>query len=261
MTNDTGGPATVPDTVESTTGAGLRVERLVSGYSGVAIVRGVSMFVSPSTISVIVGPNGSGKSTFIKTLFGLVKPLAGTVYFDGRNIAGLAPVQRLAHGIGYVPQLPSIFPTMSVQENLEMGVYSQRHRDDIEPLDYAFELFPALAERRLALAQTLSGGERRMLEISRSLLLRPSLLLLDEPSVGLSPALTGQMFTLLRKLCTDLGVAMLIVEQNAKTALEACDTGVVLVSGRVAHQGNGKELLANAEVRRAFLGGGPTPDS
>lgn len=257
MANGMPGPDVHSGSVATSGDTGLRVERLVSGYAGARIVRGVSMAVPPSQISVIVGPNGSGKSTLIKTLFGLVKPLSGAVYFDGENLSGVAPVGRLGRGMGYVPQLPSIFPSMSVQENLEMGLYCHRNRPETQPLERAFEIFPQLADRRDALASTLSGGERRMLEISRSLLLSPSLLLLDEPSVGLSPALTGQMFTLLRQLCTDLGVGMLIVEQNAKTALEACDTGLVLVSGRVAYRGDGRELLANSEVRQAFLGGGP----
>lgn len=232
-------------------------DRVVSGYHGNMIVRGVSFEVPTSGIIAIVGPNGSGKSTLIKTAFGLVRVASGQIRFGDQNLAGMSPAQRLACGIGYVPQLPSVFPSMSVQENLEMGLYCDRGgAEAAHPLEYAYELFPQLAGRRSAAARTLSGGERRMLEISRSMLLRPSLLLLDEPSVGLSPALTKHMFEILVRLRETAGVALLVIEQNAKTALQICDEGIVLVGGKIAYHGTGKELLADDEVRRAFLGGG-----
>lgn len=234
----------------------LVLENVISGYRGTMIVRGVELEVPESGIVAIVGPNGSGKSTLIKTVFGLVRLGGGSIRFGGRDLAGFTPAQRLLGGIGYVPQLPSVFPSMSVQENLEMGLYCNRGGEqEAHPVEYAYELFPQLAGRRTALARSLSGGERRMLEISRSMLLRPTLLLLDEPSVGLSPALTRQMFDMLVHLRETAGVSLLVIEQNAKTALEMCDEGVVLVAGKVAYRGTGTELLADDEVRRSFLGG------
>lgn len=192
----------------------------------------------------------------IKCAFGLLRPTYGKVTFEGEDITRLSPAQRLGLGIGYVPQLPSVFPSMSVTDNLQMGLYGSRSRvAEHLPVEFAFDLFPRLGERRSAIARSLSGGERRMLEIGRTMLLRPKLILLDEPSVGLSPLLTAQLFETLSDLRDRSGVAILLIEQNARTALEMCDTGVVLVSGRIAYQGSGGELLADDEVRRSFLGG------
>jgi ABC-type branched-subunit amino acid transport system ATPase component len=242
--------------------SGLLIATDVSaGYRDNLIVRGISLEVPKAGIVAIVGPNGSGKSTLIKALFGLVRLQGGTVVFDGRNITRRTPADLLSDGVGYVPQLPSIFPSMSVWENLEMGLTSAHHTGrSVWPAQHALDLFPALADRRHALAGTLSGGERRMLEIGRTMLLQPSLILLDEPSVGLSPSLTKRLFAILLELREATGVAMLVVEQNVRTALDVCDEALVIVSGQVAHRGKGADLLADPVVRRSFLGAGrPTP--
>jgi ABC-type branched-subunit amino acid transport system ATPase component len=234
----------------------LVLDDIVAGYQGNVIVHGVSLTVPEAGIVAIVGPNGSGKSTLIKSVFGLVHISHGHISLDGQEISSLSPAKHLDRGMGYVPQLPSIFPSMTVQENLEMGLSRNKGRNGHLP-DYAFELFPSLEKRRTAKAGTLSGGERRMLEIGRTMLLRPSMILLDEPSVGLSPKLTKHLFEVLVQLRETAGVSLLIVEQNARTALEMCDEAVVLVAGRIAHQGRGMDLLADETVRQSFLGGRP----
>jgi len=234
----------------------LDVDNVVSGYGKVIIIHGISIHIDHGEIVTIIGPNGSGKSTLLKTIFGILKPVAGQITFNNLNIAGLRPDEVMAKGIGYVPQLGNIFRTLTVQENLEMGAYTRTGdpevQNDIQELN---DMFPILKERRKVRAGNLSGGEAQMLAISRALMGRPQLLILDEPSASVAPALVD---TILEKLVEirDLGItrALLVVEQNARKSLAISDRGCVLVMGKKVHEGSGKKLLSE-EIGQLFLGG------
>ncbi|MFC4002948.1 ABC transporter ATP-binding protein [Prauserella oleivorans] len=235
----------------------LDVRGLRAGYRGVDILHGVDLTVGEGEIVCVVGPNGSGKSTIFKALYGLIDVREGTVLFDGEDITAYGPQQLLTAGIALVPQLPAIFPAMTVYENIELGMYLERDRAKIRRrIDEVFDLFPKLAARRTQQAGTLSGGERRALEIGRSLMLQPRLVLMDEPSVGLSPLLVREVFEQLRSLRDAAGLTFLMIEQNARSGLELSDRGYVIERGRVTYTGAGSELLADDEVRRTFLGVG-----
>ena len=234
----------------------LRVEGVTGGYGGFDILHDVDLEVRRGEIVCIVGPNGSGKSTVFKAIYGLIRPRLGTVTFDGTDVTGTTPEALLRSGMALVPQLSTVFGEMSVYENLELGMYVVRDRARIaRRIDEVFDLFPRLRERRDQHAGSLSGGERRALEIGRSLMLDPTLVLMDEPSVGLSPKLVGEVFDQLVALRDDAGITFLMVEQNARSALAIADRGYVVERGRTTHTGSGQELLADPEVRRAFLGG------
>lgn len=234
----------------------LDVEDVYAGYAGFDILHGVSLHVNHGEIVCVVGPNGSGKSTVFKAIYGLIGVRRGRILFEGKDICGERPQQLLRTGIAMVPQQPSVFHAMTVRENLELGMYlvhdKARTRQRIEQV---FELFPRLADRRAQNAGTLSGGERRALEISRALMLDPTLVLMDEPSVGLSPILVGEVFEQIRRLREQAGLTFLLIEQNARSGLELSDRGYVLDQGVIAYTGTGKALVADEEVRRAFLGG------
>lgn len=234
----------------------LEVRDLVAGYDGVTILHGLSLRVGAGEIVCVVGPNGSGKSTLFKAVFGLIGVQSGEVLFEGTPVGGVGPQALLRRGVALVPQLSSVFPQMTVQENLELGTFIARDRSlTAMRIDEVFGLFPRLAERRRQLAGTLSGGERRAVEIGRALMLRPRLLLMDEPSVGLSPVLVREVFEQLRRLRREAGLSFLLIEQNARSGLELSDRGYVIDQGRVAYEGDGDSLLGDPEVRRAFLGG------
>lgn len=232
----------------------LEARDLRAGYvPEVDIVRDCDLDVAEGDLVSVIGPNGAGKSTLIKSLFGLVPVRGGTVRFKGEDVTG-APTHRLvAAGIGYVPQTENVFPTLTVEENLEMGAYL-RPRIIKERYEELFEWFPILAERRKQRAGTMSGGQRQLVALARALMLQPSLLLLDEPSAGLSPANVDVIFERIQ-LINSKGVAILMVEQNARRALAMSDRGYVLEMGQNRFTGPGKELLNDPKVIDLYLGG------
>ena len=232
----------------------LELDEVVAGYDEVEVLRGVSLAVRAGDIVAIIGANGAGKSTLLRTVFGMVTPRAGSIRFAGEEIGGRTPIEVLKRGIGYVPQGRCNFPAMTVDENLQMGAYLRRDtrvRDDIEAV---FERFPVLGGRRDSPAGTLSGGQQQILEMAISLLLRPRLLLIDEPSLGLDPRMVEVVFNTIAEISRD-GTTILMVEQNAKKALEVADRGFVLELGRNRFEGTGRHLLDDPEVRRHYLGG------
>ena len=232
----------------------LAGEELTGGYGGgVDILRDCSIAVDRGEIAVVVGPNGAGKSTAMKALFGMLRLRAGRVLLDGRDITTLAPQARARRGMGFVPQTDNVFRSMTVEENLEMGAFLRD--DDISAtMNEVYRLFPVLSEKRRQPVGELSGGQRQQAAIGRALMNRPQVLMLDEPTAGVSPIVMSELFERIIDIAHG-GVAILIVEQNARQALELADTGFVLVQGRNRHTGAGAELLANPEIRRSFLGG------
>jgi len=232
----------------------LRVEDARGGYGKVDILNGCSLNVEADQVAVIIGPNGAGKSTLMKAVFGLVHLRKGGVFFDGEDITNLATQKVVRHGLAYVPQESNVFPTMTVEENLEMGAYLRD--DDFAPqMERVFELFPRLAERKNQSAGTMSGGERQMLAMGRAMMMEPRLLLLDEPTAGLSPKFIDQTFEMVKHVNKELGIGILMVEQNAKQALAIADMGYVLVMGENRHTDTGRALLDDPEVGQLFLGG------
>ena len=231
----------------------LDVAGVVAGYGETEILHGVSMSVDQGEVVTIIGPNGCGKSTLMKAIVGLVRVRTGTVCFQERDISGQPPERIVRNGLCYVPQSNNVFPTMTIRENLEMGAFVRNddHRGRIEEM---FQLFPDLARRPGQRAGSLSGGQRQMLAIARALMLDPVLLLLDEPSAGLSPAMMDNVFERIREI-NESGVAVLLVEQNAREALNMSDRGYVLVAGENRLEDTGKDLLDNPEVARLYLGG------
>ncbi|WP_338729119.1 ABC transporter ATP-binding protein [Haladaptatus sp. DJG-WS-42] len=232
----------------------LEVRDLDAGYGeDLQILTDVDMDVGESEYVTIVGPNGAGKSTMMKSVFGLTTHMGGTVEFNGEEISGLNPEEIIHKGIGYVPQNDNIFPTLTVQENLEMGAYILDELPQ-DALNAVYERFPILKERKDQKAGTMSGGQRQMLAMGRALMLEPELLLLDEPSAGLAPDLVMEMFDKIDEI-NDAGTAIMMVEQNAKEALRRCDRGYVLANGQNRFMDSGDALLADDEVRQEFLGG------
>ncbi len=232
----------------------LAAERLVGGYGGADILKGVSIRVDQGEIVVIVGPNGAGKSTVMKAVFGLVALREGSVTFDGEDIAKLPTEQRVRRGIAYVPQERNVFVSLSVQENLEMGGFA-RKTIPRDVFDRIYALFPPLAEKKKQPAGELSGGQRQMLAVGRALMVEPKVLLLDEPTAGLSPRAMGEIFACIRAI-NGQGVGILMVEQNARQALGLAHRGYVLATGENRYADTGAALLANREVAESFLGGG-----
>ena len=231
----------------------LEVSNIVAGYGETEILHRISIAVEENHIITIIGPNGSGKSTLLKSIFGLVKPSKGQVVFQGKNITGLAPEAVVRRGLCYVPQSSNVFPSLSINENLEMGAFIRK--DDFrQRLDEVYGLFPDLAGRRKDRAGTLSGGQRQMLALARALMLDPALLLLDEPSAGLAPNLVGSVFEKIRGI-NQAGVAIILVEQNAREALRISHWGYVLASGQNQLEDRGENLLSNPDVARLYLGG------
>jgi len=231
----------------------LTVEGLTTGYGGAEVLRSLSLRVEEGTIVSIIGPNGAGKSTAMKAVFGLLRPWAGRIQFDGRDIGGLAPDRIVRAGMCFVPQTDNVFPSLTVEENLEMGAFVLDGPLK-ERKERVYDLFPRLAERRRQRAGKMSGGERQMVAMGRALMLDPKLLLLDEPSAGLAPLLVDMIFEKVRDVNAS-GVAILMVEQNARKSLELADHAYVLVGGRNALDGTGSTLLDDPEVGRLYLGG------
>ena len=231
----------------------LAIEKLIGGYGQMTILNGVDLTLERGQIGVIVGPNGAGKSTLLKAMFGLVDIFSGSIRVNGSEIARTPPERMAARRIAYVPQEYNIFPTLTVVENLEMGAYTRRD-DWSQVLERMFDIFPPLKDKRRQPAGELSGGQRQMVAFARALMIEPELLLLDEPTAGLSPMFMSEIFD--RVLAINAtGVTIALVEQNAKQALAIAHRGFVLANGANSFTGTGRELLDDPEVARSFLGG------
>jgi len=231
----------------------LSATGMTGGYGGADIIVDCNLHVDRGEVAVVVGPNGAGKSTAMKAVFGMLKLRRGRVELDGVDITALPPQDRVGVGMAFVPQTSNVFVSLTVEENLEMGAFIRR--DDIRPtLEQVYTLFPVLREKRRQPAGELSGGQRQQVAVGRALMTRPSLLMLDEPTAGVSPIVMDDLFDRIIEVART-GIAVLMVEQNAKQALEIADRGFVLVQGGNRFTGSGAELLANPEVRRSFLGG------
>ena len=231
----------------------LSGENMVGGYGGADILKGCSIDVNEGEIAVIVGPNGAGKSTAMRALLGMLDLKQGSVQLRGKDISSLSPQDRIAEGIAFVPQTSNVFTSMTVFENLEMGAFL-RNDDISETLEQIYELFPILAEKKDQLAGELSGGQRQQVAVGRALMSQPAVLMLDEPTAGVSPIVMDELFDRILEV-RQTGVAILMVEQNARQALDIADRGFVLVIGENRHTDTGAALLADPEVRRSFLGG------
>ena len=228
-------------------------ESMTGGYGGADILNDCTIAVEQGEVSVIVGPNGAGKSTAMKAVFGMLHLREGSVRLAGDEISGLSPQERVRSGMGFVPQTSNVFTSLTVEENLEMGAYIRD--DDIEETKgQVFELFPILREKRAQPAGELSGGQRQQVAVGRALMTRPKVLMLDEPTAGVSPIVMDELFDKILEVAAT-GIAILMVEQNARQALHIADRGYVLVQGSNRHTDTGEALLANPEVRRTFLGG------
>jgi len=227
---------------------------MTGGYGkGPDILHDCTVAVDKGEIAVIVGPNGAGKSTAMKAVFGMLNIHSGHVTLDGEDITKLSPQQRVVKGMGFVPQTHNIFTSMTVEENLEMGAFI-RTDDFSETMEQVYDLFPILNEKRHQHAGELSGGQRQQVAVGRALMTKPKILMLDEPTAGVSPIVMDELFDRIIEV-SRTGIPILMVEQNARQALEIADKGYVLVQGRNAYSGTGKELLADPEVRKSFLGG------
>ena len=233
----------------------LEIRGLAAGYGSSPIIENIDMDVAPQEIRVIVGPNGAGKSTLLKTVLGMTTRLSGTIRFKGQDIAGLATSALVPLGIAAVPQTRNVFPSLSVAENLDVGTYAAPRADGPRMLERVFQLFPDLKAKRKQPAGELSGGQRQMVALGRALMSDPALLLLDEPTAGLSPVYLERIFDLVLDI-RQTGVTVVLIEQNARQALRIADVGTVLVGGRHYISGHGRALLDNDDVRRSFLGGG-----
>ncbi|MBV1867414.1 MAG: ABC transporter ATP-binding protein [Marinosulfonomonas sp.] len=229
-------------------------DAMTGGYgTGADILHECTVSVDKGEVAVIVGPNGAGKSTAMKAVFGMLNLREGSVTLDGEDITALTPQARVAKGMAFVPQTNNIFTTMTVEENLEMGAFLRR--DDIHAtIDQIYDLFPILRDKRRQAAGELSGGQRQQVAFGRALMTQPTVLMLDEPTAGVSPIVMDELFDRIIEVAR-AGVTILMVEQNARQALEIADKGYVLVQGRNGYSGSGKDLLANPDVRKSFLGG------
>ena len=231
----------------------LRCDEVVAGYvPGVNILNGCDLYVDDGELVGIIGPNGAGKSTLLKAMFGLVTIRSGTVVLRGEDITGLKAHSLVRKGVGFVPQTENVFPSLTIEENLEMGMFQAPKRFR-ERFEFVAGLFPALADRRAQRAGSLSGGERQMVAMGRALMMEPSVLLLDEPSAGLSPALQDEVFLRVRQI-NRAGVSVVMVEQNARRCLQICDRGYVLDQGRNAYTASGRDLAQDPKVIELYLG-------
>ena len=233
----------------------LSIENLHVAYGGLHALRDVSITVGEGQFIAIVGPNGAGKTTLFKTIVGTVRPVSGRITFAGQDLLAVPPAARAHLGLAHVPEGRQVFKSLTVLENLEMGAHTQRGRADWKrTLEYIYALFPVLAERRTQLAGTLSGGEQQMVALGRGLASRPRVLLLDEPSMGLAPTTADLIFACIEALHREAKLTILLVEQRVAEALQACDHGYVLESGRLVLDGPPASLLADERVKRAYLG-------
>jgi branched-chain amino acid transport system ATP-binding protein len=233
----------------------LQVENIQVYYGAIHALKGISFHLEKGEIVALIGGNGAGKSTTLNTISGLLRPREGNVIFQGEELTRIPPQEIVRHGVVQVPEGRRIFPKLSVQENLEMGAYIYQDKNKIqEDMEAVMKRFPRLRERKKQFGGTLSGGEQQMLAIGRALMTRPTLLLLDEPSMGLSPILVEQIFEIIREINAQ-GTSILLVEQNAQMALSIADRGYVLETGRITLEGSANELLENPQVIEAYLGG------
>ena len=231
----------------------LSGENLVAGYGGADILHGCSIDVNEGEIAVIVGPNGSGKSTAMKAIFGMLNLKSGSVKINGEDISSISVFERVKKGMAFVPQTNNVFTSLTVEENLEMGAFLQK--DDFSMImEEVFSLFPVLKEKRSQEAGELSGGQRQQVAVGRALMTKPKVLMLDEPTAGVSPIIMDELFDRIIEV-SKRGISILMVEQNAKQALNISDRGYVLVTGENRYSGSGKELLNDPRVRSSFLGG------
>jgi branched-chain amino acid transport system ATP-binding protein len=234
----------------------LEIKNLAVSYGAITALHGISLSVPAGSIVTLIGSNGAGKTTALKTISGLLKPRSGEILYEGKNIAGLPPHQIVRLGLSHVPEGRMIFTNLTVMENLQMGAYLQKDRQVVRrELDHVFAAFPRLQERERQIAGTLSGGEQQMLAMGRALMSRPKLLMLDEPSLGLAPLLVKTIFEKIVEINRQQGITILLVEQNAKLALEISGFGYVLETGRVALSGDSAALRQNPQVKSAYLGG------
>jgi branched-chain amino acid transport system ATP-binding protein len=232
----------------------LEIRGISVAYDGVTAVRNLSLSVADGAIVSLIGSNGAGKTTTMKAIIGLKSVSRGEIVFDGERIEGASAPQRVGRGIALSPEGRRVFPQMSVFDNLLVGGYSQRDKSHQKTLDQIYGYFPRLVERRTQMAGSLSGGEQQMLAIGRALMAKPRLLLLDEPSLGLAPIVVEEIARIIVEINRDIGMSIILVEQNAKLALNLCDEAFVLETGAVVLSGKGKDLLASDYVRRAYLG-------
>ena len=231
----------------------LSAENMLGGYGETTILNDCSISVKKGEIAVIVGPNGAGKSTAMKAIFGMLDLRAGNIIFDGKDISDLKPQERVKSGMGFVPQTHNVFTSMTVMENLEIGGFTNQENLS-ENISEVFKLFPVLEEKQKQLVGELSGGQRQQVAVGRALMTNPKLLMLDEPTAGVSPLVVKELFEKIISIAKT-GIAILMVEQNARQALEIADNGFVLVQGENKYTDKGSKLLSNKEVRKAFLGG------
>lgn len=232
----------------------LEVENLKISYGGIHAVKGINLSVAPGELIALIGSNGAGKTTTLKALAGLLHPVSGKIHYDGKPLLSIPAHQRVRNGLALVPEGRGIFARLTVEENLQMGAYTRDGKADVaHDMQRIYELFPRLAERRAQLAGTLSGGEQQMVAMGRAMMSKPKLLMLDEPSMGLAPMMVEKIFETIRDISAR-GVSILLVEQNAKLALEVAQRGYVLESGLLALSDTASALLGSEEVKRAYLG-------
>jgi ABC-type branched-subunit amino acid transport system ATPase component len=233
----------------------LRVRNITAGYGKITILHGVSIDVREGEIVCVIGPNGAGKSTAFKAVYGFVKPDSGHIYFGDDDITGMDPDEIIHRKITFVPQGRSTFPQMTVDENLELGMYLIRNKLRIQNAkERIYDMFPRLRERKSQHAGTMSGGEQRMLEIGRALMLEPRMIMLDEPSAGLAPVISKQVFSMVKRMNEEFGITVFMVEQNARQGLEISHRGYVLEAGRNRFEGTGEDLMNSKAVQRLYLG-------
>ena len=233
----------------------LEANNIVAGYGKSEILHGVSMHLEEKEVITIIGPNGAGKSTLLKAIMGYVTIFDGEVTWKGENITRLKPYEKATKGFGFVPQLGNVFPSLSVLENLEMGGYTKQKREIQQGIDKAMELFPILKEKLGKKAGTMSGGQRQMLAMARALMTEPELLMLDEPSAGLSPKASAEVFSTIADIHNRLGRSIIIIEQDAYQSLSISDRGYVLVMGQNEFEDRAESILQNQKIKEAYLGG------
>jgi branched-chain amino acid transport system ATP-binding protein len=233
----------------------LELRNVKTFYGNIQALRGISIQIAEGEIITLIGANGAGKSTTLMSICGIAPPRSGEIFFMGQPIQELSPNKIVALGISQVPEGRRIFPRLSVTENLDMGAFLRPDKDGVKKdIDYIFSLFPILAERRAQAGGTLSGGEQQMLAISRALMARPRLLLMDEPSLGLAPIIVRQIFDIIKKINTESNTTIFLVEQNANLALKVAHRGYVMETGQITLSDSAEKLLANDDVRKAYLG-------